>query len=193
MEQVRKFERELADFYGAPYAVTTDSCTHAIELCLRYQPPKEQITIPAKTYISIPFTLIKLGLKWKFIDREWQDFYYLGNTKIIDAAVHFQEKGYVDDTFMCLSFQYKKTLSLGRGGAILCKHKNDYDVLKKMSYDGRTDDKPLKEQDISTIGYHYYTTTETAIQGSNKLKSAVPKPRQGSVDYPYLPAMKIFN
>ena len=105
MEQVRKFERELADFYGAPYAVTTDSCTHAIELCLRYQPPKEQITIPAKTYISIPFTLIKLGLKWKFIDSEWQDFYYLGNTKIIDAAVHFQEKGYVDDTFMCLSFQ----------------------------------------------------------------------------------------
>ena len=193
MEQVRNFERQLADFYSAPYAVATDSCTHAIELCLRMKPPKEQVLIPARTYISVPFTFIKLGLKWKFIDQKWQDFYPLINTNIIDAAVHFQKGGYVANSLMCLSFQYKKTLSLGRGGAILCTSKNDYDVLKKMSYDGRSDDTPWREQDISTMGYHYYMTPETAALGSKKLQSAIRKERQGSENYPYLPDMKIFN
>ncbi len=193
MEQVKNFERQLADFYSAPYAVATDSCTHAIELCLRMKPPKEQVLIPARTYISVPFTFIKLGLKWKFIDQKWQDFYPLINTNIIDAAVHFQKGGYVANSLMCLSFQYKKTLSLGRGGAILCESKNDYDVLKKMSYDGRSDDTPWREQDISTMGYHYYMTPETAALGSKKLQSAIRKERQGSENYPYLPDMKIFN
>tara|TARA_B100000401_G_C52317786_1_gene490428 strand:+ start:41 stop:523 length:483 start_codon:yes stop_codon:yes gene_type:complete len=157
------------------------------------KPPEEQVLIPARTYISVPFTLMKLGLKWKFIDQKWQDFYPLINTNIIDAAVHFQKGGYVANSLMCLSFQYKKTLSLGRGGAILCETKNDYDVLKKMSYDGRSDDKPWRQQDISTMGYHYYMTPETAALGSKKLQSAVLKERQGSENYPYLPDMKIFN
>ena len=30
-----EFEQALADYTGAPYAVATDCCTHAIELCLR--------------------------------------------------------------------------------------------------------------------------------------------------------------
>ena len=35
-EIIKKFENGIAEFYGAPYAVGVDSCTHAIELCLRY-------------------------------------------------------------------------------------------------------------------------------------------------------------
>jgi len=35
-EYVTEFESQIADFFGAPYAVATDSCTHALELCLRY-------------------------------------------------------------------------------------------------------------------------------------------------------------
>ena len=31
---VTKFENQIAEFYGAPYAVATDSCTHGIEICL---------------------------------------------------------------------------------------------------------------------------------------------------------------
>jgi len=73
MESVRKFERDIADFYGAPYAVATDSCTHAIELCLRYRPPAPgiELTVPSRTYISIPFTLMKLNVDWEFIDQVW--------------------------------------------------------------------------------------------------------------------------
>ena len=35
-EKIKQFEEALADFTGAPYAIMTDCCTHAIELCLRY-------------------------------------------------------------------------------------------------------------------------------------------------------------
>ena len=117
-EYIEKFENEIAKFYNAPYAVATDCCTHAIELCLRYE-GYDNIIIPSRTYISIPFTCKKLNLKWKFEFQEWEDFYYMGNTNIIDAAVYWKQNGYIENTYMCLSFQYKKHLSLGRGGAIL--------------------------------------------------------------------------
>ena len=53
--QVEKFETQIAEFYNAPYAITTDCCTHAIELCLRHE-GYNNITIPTHTYISVPFT-----------------------------------------------------------------------------------------------------------------------------------------
>ena len=53
-EIIRKFENEIAEFYGAPYAVGVDSCTHAIELCLRYLKP-QKIEIPTHTYLSVAF------------------------------------------------------------------------------------------------------------------------------------------
>ena len=37
--------------------------------------------------------------------------------------------------------------------------------LKKMSYDGRIPDVPWRDQNISTIGYHYYMTPEDAARG----------------------------
>jgi dTDP-4-amino-4,6-dideoxygalactose transaminase len=192
-EYVEKFENELAQFYSAPYAVATDCCTHAIELCLRYE-GYNNIVIPTHTYISVPFTCEKLNLKWKFEYQEWKDFYYLGNTNIIDAAVYWKQNGYIENTYMCLSFQYKKHLSLGRGGAILLQNKEDYDILKKMSYDGRSPNQPWMEQDIDTIGYHYYMTPETALLGLEKLeevKSQTSK-KWSYLDYPNLSNMKVF-
>jgi dTDP-4-amino-4,6-dideoxygalactose transaminase len=115
-----------------------------------------------------------------------EDFYYLGNTNIIDAAVYWKQNGYIENTYMCLSFQYKKHLSLGRGGAILLQNKEDYDILKKMSYDGRSPNQPWMEQDIDTMGYHYYMTPETALLGLEKLekvKNQIPK-KWSYTDYP---------
>jgi len=193
MKIVREFERQIAEFYQAPFAVATDSCTHAVELCLRHQLPTSIVTIPARTYISIPFTLIKLDIPYRFLDTDWKDYYFLEGTNIVDAAVYFQRNGYIKNTLMCLSFQYRKTLSLGRGGAILCSSQEEYDKLKRMSYDGRADDAPWREQNIKTVGYHYYMTPETAELGIERLKTAVLKPTQGSEDYPHLPSMEVFK
>ena len=51
---VEKFENKLADFFGSPYAVAFDSCTHGIEACL-YLTKAKKIIVPKRTYISIPF------------------------------------------------------------------------------------------------------------------------------------------
>jgi dTDP-4-amino-4,6-dideoxygalactose transaminase len=193
-EYVREFEEKIAKFYNAPYAVATDCCTHAIELCLRYKGYND-IIIPTHTYISIPFTLEKLNLRWKFKYQEWENYYYLGDTNIIDSAVYWKHNGYIENTYMCLSFQYKKHLSLGRGGAILLQNKEDYDILKKMSYDGRTSNKPWIEQNIDIVGYHYYMTPETAKTGIEKLSSlyhSIPKIWCYS-NYPNLKEFKVFN
>ena len=53
-EIVKKFENDIAAFFGAPFAVAVDCCTHGIELCLRYK-SIEKITVPTRTYLSIPF------------------------------------------------------------------------------------------------------------------------------------------
>jgi len=192
--QVEEFENKIAEFYNAPYAVATDCCTHALELCLRYE-GYNNITVPTHTYISVPFTLRKLNLNWKFQYQEWKDFYYLGNTNIIDAAVYWKQNGYIQNTYMCLSFQYKKQLSLGRGGAILLQNREDYDILKKMSYDGRSPNQPWMEQDIDIMGYHYYMTPETGLLGLEKLekvKNQIPK-EWSHADYPDLTQMSVFK
>ena len=51
---VEEFENKIADYFGSPYAVSVDCCTHGIELCLRYKNVKK-LSIPKRTYLSIPF------------------------------------------------------------------------------------------------------------------------------------------
>ena len=192
--KVKIFERQLADWWGAPYAVATDCCTHALELCLRYT-QADNITIPKHTYVSVPMTAQKLGLTWQFDDVKWWDYYYLGNTNIIDGAVYWQKGGYVKNTLQCLSFQFKKPLNLGRGGAILCESLEAYHTLKKMSYDGRLPDTPWAEQDITTMGYHYYMTPETAELGTEKLPHSLGGiiKNWSASDYPDLSKLGVFR
>jgi dTDP-4-amino-4,6-dideoxygalactose transaminase len=193
-EKVIEFENKIAQFYGSKYAVATDCCTHAVELCLRYT-GYNNVTIPNRTYVSIPFTLKKLNLTWDWNSETWKDYYYLRGSNIIDAAVYWKRNGYVENTFMCLSFQYKKHLSLGRGGAILLQNKNDYDILKKMSYDGRDLSSPWVSQNIDTLGYHYYMTPETAIIGLQKIVEIENiEPKKWSYEnYPDLKQMSVFQ
>jgi len=194
MTFVDEFEDQVKEFYNARYAVAVDCCTHAIELCLRMLKPNT-VTCPKHTYLSVPMTFNKLGLDWNFSDDSWADYYYVGNTNIIDAAVYWKRTSYVPNTLMCLSFQYKKHLSLGRGGMILLDNEEQYHYLKKLRYDGRSDNKPWAEQNVETMGYHYYMTPETAEIGIMKLHMAqatVPK-LWSHKDYPDLSTMKVFN
>jgi len=190
---ITKFEEKIAEFFGSPYAIAVDCCTHGVELCLRYTNSRK-ISVPKRTYISIPFLAEKLRIELEWRDEEWKDFYYLTN-KIIDSAVLWEKDSYISDTFMCVSFQYQKHLSLGRGGIILTDNKDAAKELKKMSYDGRLPDSPWREQNISSMGYYYYMTPETASLGLEKLDDAIKtKPRKWVVtDWPDLTKMDIFN
>jgi dTDP-4-amino-4,6-dideoxygalactose transaminase len=192
-ETVTKFENKIAEFFASPYAIAVDSCTHGIELCLRYN-PVYSIEVPKRTYISIPFLAKKLNLKLNWKDEKWQDYYYI-TPNIIDAAVLWKPNSYIPNTFMGISFQYRKHLALGRGGIILTDNKEAAIQLKKMSYDGRLPNIPWREQDIETMGYHYYMTPETAELGLKKLPEAIKtKPIQWTInDWPDVSKMKVFN
>jgi len=193
-EVIKEFENKIAKFYGSPYAVAVDCCTHAIELCLRYKDVKK-FTVPPNTYPSVPNLAEKIGIEFDWEEKEWEDYYYLGGTNIIDAAVYWKRDSYIADSLMCLSFQFQKHLSLGRGGMILTDDKNAKDELKKMSYDGRVPNSPWREQNISTMGYHYYMTPETAQSGLDKLQNAIDtEPRQWIVeDWPDLREMDLYK
>jgi dTDP-4-amino-4,6-dideoxygalactose transaminase len=193
MKEIKEFEKLIANYYNARFAVATDCCTHAIELCLRLKNPKSA-TCPTHTYVSVPMTLRKLDIPCVWTDFQWQDFYYL-TPNIIDAAVYWQQDGYKQSTLMCLSFQYRKHLNVGRGGMILLDNEDDYKQLCKMRYDGRLDDIPWMEQDIDTMGYHYYMTPETALLGIERFHEVVNKePKHWSYkDYPNVSEMKVFN
>jgi len=169
---VTEFEERLANFFGAPYAVAVDSCTHALELSLRYT-NTEDTFCPRYTYASVPMTLHKLDIKWHYEEIEWEEFYYLGGTQIIDAATMWRPNSYRKGTYTCISFQFQKHLSLGRGGAILVSNFKDYDALTRMSYDGRARGTPWAKQEINAVGYHYYMTPETAQLGLEKFDAAV--------------------
>ena len=191
--KVTEFENRIADFYGAPHAVAVDCCTHALELVLRLK-KIQSISVPAHTYLSIPMTAIKLGIDYHWRDEKWQDEYSIA-PDIYDSAVLWKQNSYRPNSYQCISFQFKKHLSLGRGGAILLSDHSEYEQLTRMAYDGRLPYAPWKEQVINTIGYHYYMTPETAMHGLDRLPSAISStPVQwGWKDYPNISSYDVFK
>jgi len=59
---VETFESQVADYCGAKYAVSVDNMTNGLFLCLKYlKINNEEITIPARTFMSIPCAIIHSG------------------------------------------------------------------------------------------------------------------------------------
>ena len=192
---VTKFEQTIADFFGAPYAVATDSCTHAIELSLRLESP-DKVACPARTYISVPMTLAKLQVDWYWDNTDWDQWYQLQGSSVIDAATLWERSSYLPGTKMCISFQARKKLPLGRGGIILLDNQQEAEILRAMAYDGRYDrTTSWQEQKIAVMGYHYYMTPETADQGLTYFQTLADTPwaAWNSNMYPYLPDLPVFK
>ena len=193
-DKILKFEQALAEFTGAPYAVMTDTCTHAIELCLRYDRVKEVVMTPY-SYLSIPMTMHKLGIKYYFREEEWVGEYRFHGTRIWDSARRLEPGMYRTGMKQCLSFGHDKPLHIGRGGAILLDDKAAYDSLIRMRYDGRDlSISPWQQQKTFRVGYHYRPTPEEAIQGLamlTGLKEHCPPPK--SVQYPDLRQITIID
>lgn len=163
------FEAKLAEFTGAPYAVTTDRCTHAIELCLRYLKHDHSIALPAHTYVSVPQTLNKLNIPFYYLDFDWDYEYQLWPTPVWDSARRLEPGMYREGNFQCLSFGRTKPLDIGLGGAILTDNKDAYEWLSRARYDGRDlRDSPWIEGEISE-GYHYYMRPEECVIANDKL------------------------
>ena len=183
-EKIIEFERALAKFTGAPYAVMTDCCTHAIELCLRYD-KITRVQFPAHTYLSIPMTMHKLGIEYNYSDKLWTGEYQFIGTRIWDSARLLREGMYRPGQLQCLSFGHRKPLEIGRGGAILTDDVEIYDILSQQRYDGRDlSVSPWEQQKIFRVGYHYKPTIEEAVIGLEKLSGVDQTPKY--FEYPDL-------
>ena len=183
-DTILKFEQALAEYTGAPYAVMTDCCTHAIELCLRYQKIKN-CTFTAYTYLSIPMTMHKLGIEYSLIREEWIGEYQFHETNIWDSARRLERGMYRAGQMQCLSFGHNKPLQIGHGGAIILDNKEAYGILLRQRYDGRDlSIAPWAVQRTFMVGYHYRPAIEDAEIGLEKLPAVNELPKYHS--YPDL-------
>ena len=183
-EPILQFEQFLAKKTGAPYAIMTDCCTHAIELCLRYRKVK-RVQFTAYTYLSIPMTMHKLGIEYELVPEKWIGEYRFYGTDIWDSARRLEDGMYRPGMMQCLSFGHNKPLQIGHGGAILLDDKEAYGFLLQQRYDGRDlTIQPWQEQRVFEVGYHYRPSIEDARIGLEKLYFVNEQPKYHS--YPDL-------
>ena len=163
---VDQFEKKIAAFFGAPFAIAVDSCTHALELSfLIMYSGHNTVHVPVHTYMSIPMMLTKINQPWRFCHNHWKDYYIFDPMPIIDAAFCWLPNSYQSGHLMCISFQHKKHLPIGRGGVILTDDKSSYERLQRLCRDGRDRRLLQTEDDIQQQGYHYYMTPDDAARG----------------------------
>lgn len=196
---VHEFEKQIAEYTGAPYATATDCCTHAIYLSLYYykqqHPGVNYIKLPRNTYVSVAMQARHLGLDIEFDDIDWQGAYSIGNTRVVDSAARLHRNCYQQGKYQCLSFQFKKILSTVRGGMILTDDKNFYQWSQRAVHDGRDMSVPYEQDTITFAGWHYFMTPETAELGLARLQ-VLPDDNPdcaGSYTYPDISYVKDFN
>ena len=183
---VELFEHRLCEYTGAPYTVAVDRCTNAILLAMEYHRKRKlKVVLPKQTYLSVPMTLINYGYNVWLDDIQWSGHYCIGHTDIYDYAVGFEKNMYVPGQVQCLSFQQKKRLNIGKGGAILLDNKEMYEKLKRMRHDGRNSAIPTAEDTDIIIGYHMYMSPDEAARGLLLLNQLSEHYTNGShKDYP---------
>ena len=165
---VTEFERRVADYAGAPYAVAVDSCTNALFLSLvlwKRAFDGRWVSLPCRTYVGVAHAVVNAGYKLRFVEYTWTGVYTLGNTDIIDSARRFHANMYLPGTLMCLSFHWGKHLPIGRGGMILLDDEEDYRLLRRMRYDGRAEGVAPKDDTFDVPGYHMLMHPDDAARG----------------------------
>jgi dTDP-4-amino-4,6-dideoxygalactose transaminase len=160
---IRQFEETIAEYAGAPYGVAVESCSAALFLSCLYLEVRE-VTIPKKTYFSVPCGIIHAGGEVKFSDEEWSGAYQLKPYPIWDSAVRFRKNMYIPGSLYCLSFQTSKHLPIGRGGMILADDGLAVECLRRLRFDGR-DEIPKEQDEVKIIGWNMYMTAEQAARG----------------------------
>jgi dTDP-4-amino-4,6-dideoxygalactose transaminase len=198
-----EFEKRLGEYTGAPYVITVDNQSNALFLALMYENIKgKEITIPARTYPSVPCEIIHAGgmvnfkpVKGKTIKGAYQ----LEPTNVWDSALCFTHNMYKSGTHMCISFTGPyKHFKLSKGGAILT---DDYDAMlwfKRARYSGRRECS-YHDDNFDMLGWNFYMMPELAARGlllMNQFYNGEGKPKQNQdleLPYPDLSKFEIYT
>ena len=163
------FEDALCEYTGARHAVAVDNCSNALFLALKYEGIEgNEITIPCRTYPSVPCEIIHAGGKVKFSPCKGDTLkgaYPLIGSKVWDSSLRFTYGMYIPDTFMCLSFTGPyKHLKLSKGGAILTDHYHAYSWFKRARFSGRRECS-YHDDYFDMMGWNFYMLPEIAARG----------------------------
>jgi dTDP-4-amino-4,6-dideoxygalactose transaminase len=169
-----EFERRLAEYTGAPYVITLDNQSNGLFLALYYENyikkniHVNEITIPNRTYPSVPCEIIHAGLKVKFKQVEGKTIkgaYNLEGSNVWDSALSFTSEMYKPDTHMCISFTGPyKHFKLSKGGAILTDSEEAYLWFRRARYSGRRECS-YHEDNLDMLGWNFYMMPELAARG----------------------------
>ena len=169
-----EFEKRLADYTGAPYVVTVDNQSNGLFLALYYEHDvnksltSDEITIPSRTYPSVPCEIIHAGLKVNFKKvkgKTLKGAYQLEGSNVWDAALSFTHNMYKPETHMCISFTGPyKHFKLSKGGAILTDSEEAYMWFKRARYSGRRECS-YHEDNFDMLGWNFYMMPELAARG----------------------------
>lgn len=203
-----EFEKRLGDYTGAPYVVTVDNQSNALFLALYYEHyvsksiTSELITIPARTYPSVPCEIIHAGLKVNFKPvrgKTLKGAYQLEGSNVWDSALRFTADMYQPETHMCVSFTGPyKHFKLSKGGAILTDNYDAYLWFRRARYSGRRECS-YHDDHFDMIGWNYYMMPELAARGvllMNQFYNTDGKPKRNEdleLPYPDLSKFKIYT
>ena len=197
----RQLEQALCAYTGAKYAVAVNSCTAAIELALRRFKPQSMmqwqervVTIPSRTYPSVPMAAINAGHRVSFIDYGWRGYYQLSPLPVWDCARRFTSGMYIPGQFQCVSFSSSKILGIEQGGAILHDSDEADPWFRRMRFDGRTEGLATVDDNYREIGLHMIMLPSIAAQLLLKL-SFLPKHNEDLpiIPYPDLSKFEVFK
>jgi dTDP-4-amino-4,6-dideoxygalactose transaminase len=163
------FEKALCDYTGAPYVVTVDNQSNALFLALYYEKVSgTEVTIPARTYPSVPCEIIHAGGKVKFTPvsgKTLKGAYRLEPTNVWDSALRFTAGMYIPGSHMCISFTGPyKHFKLSKGGAILTDNHEAYLWFKRARYSGRRECS-YHDDYFDMLGWNFYMMPELAARG----------------------------
>ena len=168
------FEKVLGDYTGAPYVVTLDNMSNALFLALYYEKnvkksiESDTITIPCRTYPSVPCEIIHAGLKVGFETVEGKTIkgmYQLKGSNVWDSALCFTADMYKPEQHICVSFTGPyKHFKLSKGGAILTDSLEAYHWFKRARYSGRRECS-YHDDYLDMIGWNFYMMPELAARG----------------------------
>lgn len=163
------FEKSLSEYTGAPYVITVDNQSNALFLSLMYEKVcGQEITIPARTYPSVPCEIIHAGARVKFkpvTSKYLKGAYQLEPTRVWDSALRFTHNMYQPNTHMCVSFTGPyKHFKLSKGGAILTDDYQAYLWFKRARYSGRRECS-YHDDHFDMIGWNFYMMPELAARG----------------------------
>jgi len=198
-----EFEKRLSEYTGAPYVVTVDNQSNALFLSLMYEDVKEQeITIPSRTYPSVPCEIIHAGAKVKFKPVKGKTIkgaYQLEPTNVWDSALCFTSGMYKPGTHMCVSFTGPyKHFKLSKGGAILTDNHEAYLWFKRARYSGRRECS-YHDDNFDMLGWNFYMMPELAARGlllMNQFYDMDGKPKHNKdleLPYPDLSRFEIYT